>query len=136
MLKLTARQASKLGLKPIVKASGPKKLTKPEREFLAWLEIRNAAGLITWYAFEPFTVTLSSGCRYTPDFAFIDSGGGLQFAECKGPYVRDDSVVKLKWFADKYPFPLWLIKARNVQLIKGNATMLSGVDYSLDLEYL
>lgn len=78
------------------------RMNKWEAAYDAELRVKWAAGVIQWYAFEPFKLRLADNTYYTPDFAVID-GGKLEFHEVKG-FWREDALVKFKVAAEKFPF--------------------------------
>jgi hypothetical protein len=66
------------------------------------LEAMRRAGEIDYWGHEAITLTLAAatpgalkGCRYTPDFVTVKAGI-LTLVEVKGPYRREDAVIKLK----------------------------------------
>jgi len=89
--------------KPIIRQSkkGP---NKTERRFLAeHLEPMLALGSLTEIGeHESITLKLANGLRYTPDWPAW-AGDQLTFYEVKGARVWEDSLVKLKVAASKYP---------------------------------
>lgn len=60
-------------------------------------------GKILWYDFEPFSLRIADGAKYTPDFAVL-SVRGLEFHEVKG-FWREAARVRIKVAADRFPFP-------------------------------
>lgn len=70
--------------KPVHATRG--KMTKTEARYLnEVLRPQEAAGAVSAIAFQPMTIRLANGHRYTPDFAFI-SGGRMHLVEVKGSY--------------------------------------------------
>lgn len=51
--------------------------------------------------YEPITLKLANGLRYTPDFMIIDEVGHIWFFETKG-FWRDDARAKIKMAAEKF----------------------------------
>lgn len=104
----------------------PGVMNKTEAEYAALLELRKrAGGDIEWYVFEAITFKLAADTRYTPDFIVMRHDGTLECHEVKGrktskvtrlvngvavtvskeiAYVTDDSKIKIKLAADKFPF--------------------------------
>lgn len=90
------------------------KMTKPEQAFAWWLKKEEMEGrIVAWY-FERLTLTLTRGRRpgsrtmaYTPDFLVVLLGGSFRIVEIKGPYTREDSVLKFKMAADLFPYFEW-----------------------------
>jgi len=75
---------------------GPK-LNKTETAFLEWLCARYDPKDIRAQA---VTLVIGNGVRYTVDFTNLRAGLAW---ETKGPYARDDSIVKIKVAASLYP---------------------------------
>lgn len=89
-------------------------MTKVEQAFAWWLAKEKNEGRIERYYFESMTLTLTAGrgrgakpMKYTPDFLVVCLGGGLRVVEIKGPYIREDSVLKFKMAVDLFPFFEW-----------------------------
>jgi len=90
------------------------KMTKPEQAYAWWLKNEELSGrIVAWY-FERLTLTLTRGRRpgsrqmlYTPDFIVVLLGGFFRAIEIKGPYIREDSVLKFKMAADLFPDFEW-----------------------------
>lgn len=76
-----------------------KPLNKTEQEFYAKLLMRYSHVIA-----QGVTVELADMCRYTPDFAVQQLDGILVFFEVKGPFMREDSWIKLKVAARTYPW--------------------------------
>ncbi len=91
-----------------------KKLTKPERVMEAMLSTSKRAGVLQSFAFEGITLKLGDDCRYTPDFsAFRLDTGKLICYECKGPFIREDAMVKFKTAKTIFPmieFQMWQLQ--------------------------
>ncbi len=64
-------------------------MNKTERRYADWLATRGGC-----WRYEPVTLRLAPGVRYTPDFVVWDANGRLSFVEIKGGFVRDDARVK------------------------------------------
>lgn len=64
---------------------------------------------IIWYGFEAMTFKLANDLRYTPDFIVQLADGTIEAHEVKAgkkdgkPLVEDDSLVKIKAAAEKFP---------------------------------
>jgi hypothetical protein len=90
------------------------KMTKAEQAYAWWLKKEEMEGrLVAWY-FERLTLTLTRGRRpgsramvYTPDFLVVLLGPCFRIVEIKGPYTREDSVLKFKMAADLFPYFEW-----------------------------
>lgn len=79
-----------------------------EQRYSKHLEGLKTDGNVLWYAFESMTFKLANGTRYTPDFMVMLDNGIIEAHEVKGAKAifRDDSKVKVKVFAEKFPFPM------------------------------
>lgn len=66
------------------------------------LDLRRAAGEVTWWSYEPVKLRLARRTFYTPDFLVRHKDGSLELVEVKG-FWRDDARVKLKVAAEQYP---------------------------------
>lgn len=75
--------------------------SKYEVQFAEQLELRQRAGEITWWDYEPLTFRLGERCSYTPDFVAIGRDGHITVFEVKG-WARDDAMAKLKTAASRY----------------------------------
>jgi len=89
-------------------------MTKAEQAFAWWLKKEEQDGRIERWYFERMTLTLTTGrgrggrpMKYTPDFLVVVLGGGLRMVEIKGPYIREDSVIKFKMATELFPFFEW-----------------------------
>jgi hypothetical protein len=59
------------------------------------------------YEYEAVTFKLGNGLKYTPDYMVVKTKGSaewIEFHEVKGEKVWEDSIVKLKATAAKYPY--------------------------------
>ena len=71
---------------------------------------KQAAGLIREYWFEAITLKLAGDTRYTVDWVAVMADDTLEFIEVKprtkagGYYAIDDSKVKIKVAAERFPF--------------------------------
>ncbi len=73
---------------PAAKAARPTpgEMTKTEARYMREvLQPQAAAGAISGIVFQPFTLRLANGHRYTPDFGFM-AGRRAHFTEVKGSY--------------------------------------------------
>lgn len=88
-------------------------MTKPEKLW-AWLcqEEKNKGEIQEFY-FEQVTLYLSDPApgtkrvSYTPDFVVILPNGSVRVDEIKGPFIREDSELKFKIAADRFPHFHW-----------------------------
>jgi hypothetical protein len=84
-------------------------MNKTEARYAAHLELQKSAGVIAWYAFEVLKLRLADKCFYDTDFLVMQADGALEVHEVKG-FFTDDSKVKLKVAADKFPFKFIVVK--------------------------
>lgn len=92
-------------------------MNKTEARYAVELELGRQNGVLLWWAFEPITLRLATGARFTPDFAVLTSAGALECHETKGGFIREAAMVRLKVAASLYPFRFVL-----VQFTKGTKT--------------
>ncbi len=84
-------------------------MNRTERAYADHLAARKLAGEVHGFWFEPFSVRLAGNTFYRPDFLVVLADGSVEFHETKG-FMREDALVKIKVFAETYPFPLVLVK--------------------------
>ena len=87
-------------------------MNKTERAFAQHLDELKQKGLIVEYWFEAVKLKIASNrCDYLPDFLVLKSDRTLELYEVKGAKAiwTDDSKVKCKVCADKYPFKLFVV---------------------------
>lgn len=89
------------------------KMNKSERLYADLLDRQKYNGTITEYWFEAVNLRIGENCFYKPDFLVMLSDGRLELHEVKG-FLTDDSLVKMRAVAEKYPFPIKMIR-----LVKG-----------------
>ncbi len=97
-----------------------------ERDFAAWLEWGQRAVRFTWWQ-KPFVLRIGPDMTFEPDFMVDDGGNRLWIIDTKGPHSWEDSRIKIKIAAEKYPMWRWLIvtrpesvwRAREVTAAKG-----------------
>jgi hypothetical protein len=87
----------------------PRGMTRIERDYGEHLLAAKAEGGIAWYAYEGLTLKLADDCRYTPDFVVMVHDGEMELHETKGPYAREDSLIKLRLAARLFPFRVYLV---------------------------
>lgn len=86
-------------------------MNKTERRYADDLDARIAAGEITRYWFEPFSLRLSNPpggqpARFTPDFLVLMPDGETFVDDVKGSGLDDNAaIVRAKCAAEMYP--LW-----------------------------
>lgn len=90
------------------------KMNKTELQYAARLEALKQAGEVLWYEFEPLNLRLADKCFYSVDFLVMLKNGQLECHEVKGGYITDDSLVKFKLAAQKFPFKfrMFMLKKR------------------------
>jgi hypothetical protein len=97
---MMAQYEVKAGGKPNCRVKG---MTKPEKLWGLELRRQQEAGEIKAFVYEPFKMSLGERCTYTPDYVITLNDGTIRIDECKGPFIREDAMIKLKWVAQKYP---------------------------------
>ena len=80
----------------------PGQMNKTEQRYAMHLEVRKRAGEIVKFGYESIKLILAPNTSYTPDFYVVCADGSMEFHEVKG-FWEDDSRVKFKVAADKYP---------------------------------
>jgi hypothetical protein len=91
-------------------------MTRPEREMQRILDARKRAGEVEEYWYESVKLKIGAiRCHYTPDFFVRRTGGGMEFIEVKGPYMREDARVKYMSAAREHTWAAW----RLMRLVKG-----------------
>lgn len=99
-------------MKAAVRALGrlrPGTMNNTEAEYARVLEADKAAGLVAWWAFEPFKFRLADNTFYTPDFGVMLANGELQAHEVKGHWT-DDARVKIKVAASLFPIQFYALR--------------------------
>ena len=81
--------------------------SKLESRYAAHLDLLVKAGEIKAWFYEPMVLKLADDSRYRPDFLIVLPGGlerKPEIHETKGKWTksRRDSMVRLKWAAQKY----------------------------------
>ena len=79
-------------------------MNKTEAAYAMQLDGLKQSGEILWYAFEPMNLRLADKCFYRVDFMVMQKSGELEVHEVKGGFIMDDSLIKLKTAAEKFPF--------------------------------
>ncbi|MBA1156909.1 DUF1064 domain-containing protein [Microvirga mediterraneensis] len=85
-------------------------MNKTEAAYEAHLRLRQIAGEVVWYKFEPFKLRLADNTFYSPDFGVMLSDGVIECHEVKG-FWQDDARVKIKVAAEQHPFRFIAVKA-------------------------
>ncbi len=91
----------------------PGEMNKTEAEYGMMIHAEWHKGAVLWWGFEQVTLKIGPNCRYNPDFVLMRSNGQIEFHEVKGGFIRDDSMVKLKAAAEKFPFVFKLAQKKN-----------------------
>lgn len=79
-------------------------MNQTEGKYAARLEALKMAGELLWWHFEPMNLKLADKCFYRVDFMVLTKDRELEIHEVKGGFITDDSLVKLKTAAEKFPF--------------------------------
>jgi hypothetical protein len=88
------------------------KLAQPNKTEAAWMEQlrRRYHPAITTIQYEPVTLRLPSGTRYTPDFMVHQSTTNMvEFWEVKGPHIHNPGSIRAFKEA-RAAFPFWSFK--------------------------
>lgn len=93
-----------------IRQSSKPLMNKLETEWLRELEV----GGVRRIRPQAITFRLANGLRFTPDFTGWQ-GDDLVAWEVKGPYAREDSLVKLKVAAATYPDVIWRLVWKDEQ---------------------
>jgi hypothetical protein len=75
--------------------------SKWEAEYADVLALRQAAGEVSWWSYESWTVKLADDCRYTADFIVGLADGSLEAHEVKG-HMWAKNVQKFKLAAEAW----------------------------------
>ena len=84
------------------------RMNKWEQQYATTLRLRQHAGEVRAFWFEPIKFRLARLGFYTPDFMVILEDWSVVFHEVKG-HMREDANVKIKVAAEQFPFPFYLI---------------------------
>lgn len=76
-------------------------MNRLEADFAGVLENQKRLELIVDFKFEPITLRLARGAKYTPDFAVWNYDGSLDFFETKG-FWREAGRLRIKLAAEIY----------------------------------
>jgi len=98
-----------------VRARGrPRKLpgvmNKVESAYAQYLNLRQRAGEVEWFAYEAVKLRLAPKTFITVDFFLMLPSGELEAHEVKGSFVEDDAMVKIKVAAQTYPFRFVMVR--------------------------
>ena len=73
-----------------------------ERRYAEILEGRKIVGEIRMWLYEPASLQIGGGARYTPDFLVFNLDGSVEFHEVKG-FWREAAKVRLRVAIEKFP---------------------------------
>ncbi len=82
-------------------------MNKTEARYSQHLALRQAAGEILSWSFEPITLRLAKRTTYTPDFFVVMANCEIQLHEVKGSWRaphQEDARVKIKVAAELFPW--------------------------------
>ena len=82
-------------------------MNKSEQAYASELRLRESAGEIAWWAFEPWKFRLGKGAYYTPDFAVMLADGSCELIDVKG-FWAEAAKVRMKVAAEKYWMFRWV----------------------------
>lgn len=80
-----------------------------EPRYAAYLDEQITAGAIARQDYEPETLVLGTGARFTPDFRVVRNDGVVEFHEVKGR-KREAAIVRLKVAARLHPYIFRMVK--------------------------
>lgn len=91
---------------PVARPKYKSKLEEAWAQVLTW---RQQAGELVRWDYEPVSLKIAEGCRYTPDFLSVTSDGRCVYAEVKG-WMREAARVRLHVAAQRYrQWEFWLV---------------------------
>lgn len=93
-------------------------MNKTEAAYANYLEKQKQFGDVAWFAFEPMNLKLANKCFYRVDFLVMLKSGQLECHEVKGGYMTDDSLVKFKVAACKFPFTFRMFSLKKGEWIE------------------
>lgn len=77
--------------------------SKWEAEYATYLDYQKATNTIWDWDYEPESLVIGVGAKYTPDFkVWITFGGRVEYREVKG-YKREAAMVRLRVAAARFP---------------------------------
>lgn len=85
-------------------------MNKTEALYAQRLELQKHAGEILWWEYEPCNLRLGEHCYYRIDFMVLTADRELQAHEVKAKIITDDSLVKIRAAAEKFPFRFIMMK--------------------------
>ena len=93
-------------------------MNKTEAAYAKYLETLKETGEVSWFEFEPMNLKLADKCFYRVDFLVMMKSGQLECHEVKGGYMTDDSLVKFKVAACKFPFTFRMFSLKKGEWIE------------------
>lgn len=82
-----------------------------EGDYALHLEGQRRRGEILQWDYEPESLKLADGSRYTPDFRVVLPDRTIEFHETKG-FMREAALVRLKVAARLHPYVFKLVTRR------------------------
>ena len=93
-------------IKPQIRLPRAPKMNKTEVEWLEYLRRKYVPAESYRIMYEPFTLLLPSGTRYTPDFVVLNENRVLAVYETKGAHIH--SAASIRAFKEACSaFPFW-----------------------------
>lgn len=92
-------------------------MNETEKTYAWLLEAKKRKGEIHDYVFESYKLRMADNCWYVVDFMVIRNDGTLEIHEVKGPFIHEDSIIKLRGIAEAFPFPVFLCQRKKKDLI-------------------
>jgi hypothetical protein len=89
----------------------PGSMNRLESAYCQHLALRQKAGEVIWFAYEPIKLRLAEKTFLTIDFFLMLGTGEIEAHEVKGSHLEDDAAVKLKVAAELYPFRFVLVRS-------------------------
>ena len=87
-------------------------MNETEKTYAWILEAKKQKGEIVHYEYEGFKLRLADDCWYVVDFMVYRADGVMEIHEVKGPYMREDAIIKLKGISERFPFPVYLCQRK------------------------
>jgi hypothetical protein len=83
-------------------------MNETEKTYAWILEAKKNKGEILDYEYESFKLRMADDCWYVVDFLVYTKEGIIEIHEVKGPFIREDAMIKLRGIAERYPFPVYI----------------------------
>jgi hypothetical protein len=94
--------------KPITRPRGPRRPSAGEKAYAEFLTMAQAAGIVQFWAPEPWFLPLADDAKYRPDFFVVLASGQPCMVEIKGNFQWKGSFVKHKVARSLFPEYTWL----------------------------